>query len=66
MKRHITSVHEGTKPYPCSLCETRFAQNGDLSRHMKEVHEKVKRHKCPHCDATFAKTNQVKNHIVIL
>ena len=63
MKRHITSVHEGTKPYPCSLCETRFAQNGDLQRHMKEVHEKIKRHKCPHCEATFAKTNQVKNHI---
>ena len=63
MKSHISSVHDGEKPFQCKLCETRFTRNGGLRRHMEVVHEKIKRHKCPHCEEAFNKRVKLKKHL---
>ena len=38
LKRHISSVHEGKKPYPCNLCSLQFYGKKNLNRHVEIVH----------------------------
>ena len=42
LKAHITSVHEGNKPFECEACEARFAQKGTLHRHVESIHKQNK------------------------
>ena len=42
IKRHIISVHEGNKPFRCSICGYKFSQKWVLKKHMVSVHEKLK------------------------
>ena len=44
LKQHIQSVHEGKKPYKCSLCDYTSAQKGNLQRHIQSIHESKKLH----------------------
>ena len=36
---HIASVHEGKKPFKCSICDYTFAQKKTLTNHISSVHE---------------------------
>ena len=39
LNRHVTSVHEGKKPFQCNACDASFAQNSDLKKNKASVHE---------------------------
>ena len=39
VNRHIESVHNGKKPYKCSICTSSFSQKGGLNTHIESVHE---------------------------
>ena len=36
---HITSVHEGKKPFKCSICDYKCSQKGQLTKHISSNHE---------------------------
>ena len=60
---HVTSVHEGKKPFKCDICSRGFGVKGNLNDHVKEVHEGKKPFKCDICDTKFARKSHLKNHI---
>merc|ERR1711862_1089714 len=62
-KGHKDAVHEGKKPFKCSLCDGDFSKSGDLKRHVETVHEGKKPYKCPNCDTRFPTKGNMKTHI---
>ena len=42
LNRHITSVHEGIKPFKCNICEANFARKSHLNEYSASVHERKK------------------------
>ena len=46
LKRHITSIHEGIKPFKCDTCEVSFSQKSNLDRHIAFAHEGWDVHSC--------------------
>ena len=34
LNRHVSSVHEGKKPFKCNVCNACFAQKSQLKRHV--------------------------------
>ena len=60
--QHFKSVHEGKKPFKCTICDTCFSLKTNLSKHIKSVHEKRKPFKCNICDADFASKQGMNNH----
>ena len=46
MDSHITSVHEGKKPFKCEFCEYTTAYKSDMKKHVALVHEGKKPFKC--------------------
>ena len=47
LKAHIATVHEGTKPYLCSIrnCDSTFKTKKSLNRHINTIHERKKNFK---------------------
>ncbi|XP_031634401.1 zinc finger protein OZF-like [Contarinia nasturtii] len=41
LKLHMRNHHTGDKPFPCKLCDTRFAMQGGAKHHMKTVHRQM-------------------------
>ena len=39
IREAAASVHEGKKPYKCSICDARFARKTNLSGHIASIHE---------------------------
>ena len=39
MKKHIDSVHDGSNPFKCEICEYSFSRKGSLKSHVASVHE---------------------------
>ena len=39
LQQHNETVHEGKKPYKCTLCEERFYQEFTLRKHIKTIHK---------------------------
>ena len=35
LKKHVESVHEGIKPFKCSICDVEFANKQNLKKHRK-------------------------------
>ena len=64
LKRHIKSVHEGKKPFICSIspCKQAFTQNANLKRHISSFHNKIKAFKCNKCPASFVRKAGLANH----
>ena len=63
LQRHISSVHEGLKPFSCQSCDSKFANNQTLKNHIAGVHEGKKPFKCQTCDCNFANNKSLKRHI---
>ena len=63
LKRHITSVHEGKKPFKCDICTRNFARNAHLLLHVASIHEKIKQHMCTVCGEFFSLANYLKRHV---
>ena len=62
LKKHINSVHNGKKPYKCTICEHNCSTNTQLNVHISAVHEGNKPHKCLNCDASFAYGQELRKH----
>ena len=70
LKKHVEAVHEGIKPFKCSICDLKFANNynpliqewylssfvdkQNLKKHVEAVHEGIKPFKFSTCDFKFA------------
>ena len=55
LKFHISSVHDGVKPFKCSSCDASFARNNHLRRHYGNVHEGKREFMCILCKDSFTK-----------
>uniref|UniRef100_A0A1Q3F382 C2h2-type zn-finger protein n=1 Tax=Culex tarsalis TaxID=7177 RepID=A0A1Q3F382_CULTA len=62
LKKHVMHVHEGQRPFPCSLCSLKFAHANQLQRHMY-THTGEKPHKCELCPQAYAQTNDLVKHV---
>ena len=63
LNRHIKSVHQGEKPYPCADCGKDFSQKVHLIQHMRCVHKGEKPHICPECGKSFGDRCNLTRHI---
>ena len=67
LKKHVGTVHEGIKPFKCSICDVKFANNYNsgmvhikfanqqkLKKHVDTVHEGIKPFECSICVVKFA------------
>ena len=65
LKAHIASVHEGTKPYSCSIrnCDSTFKTKKSLNRHINTIHERKKNFKCQILDTKLVKKIELKNNL---
>ena len=62
LKAHIESVHEGKKPFHCTICDSSFRRNTHLTRHIASVHEKAKPFSCDICHMSFARKQNLVAH----
>ena len=46
LKKHVEVVHEGIKPFKCSVCDVKFANKQHLKKHIETIHEEIKPFKC--------------------
>ena len=46
LNKHIEIVHEGIKPFKCSVCDVKFANKQHLKKHIETIHEEIKPFKC--------------------
>ena len=46
LKKNIDTVHEGIKPFKCSVCDVKFANKEHLKKHIETIHEEIKPFKC--------------------
>ena len=66
---HIKVFHEGknpdpnSKPFACSLCNSKFGLKSRLNRHIKEDHGKEGRQNCSLCSRTFSHISRLKAHM---
>ena len=42
LKKHVEAVHEGIKPFKCSVCDVKFANEQNLKTHIETIHEGIK------------------------
>ena len=61
--KHISSVHEGKKPYLCSQCGLSYADKFNLKIHIERVHEGKKPYQCGQCDKKFGHKCHLKTHV---
>lgn len=54
------------RTFPCSMCDSVFAQRGQLSRHIRRVHEKLRPHVCDFCGRPFGARSDRTRHIQLV
>ena len=47
---HVSSVHEGMKPFRCDICDFSSSHFSSMNRNVESVHEGKKPFKCNICD----------------
>ena len=70
LQAHIFAVHNGTLPYPCKVCGTKFSSQSQATRHSRETHGGEAwgddpfqaAHKCTHCSKTYLTLDQLQSH----
>ena len=63
MRNHNETVHEGKKPFKCSLCSQCFTRKNGMEKHISAVHEGKKPFKCTICDKSFGRKSHMELHI---
>ena len=68
LKQHIGGVHEGTKPYQCHLCDSKFYFPSVMKKHIARIHEgkKEDKIKCSICDKLLASKDSLRDHISVV
>ena len=64
LKHHISSVHEGNKPFQCNICLAKFVGVINLKKHSR-IHAGNKPCQCPLCDASFIRNCYLTRHIEV-
>ncbi|XP_052773081.1 zinc finger protein 271-like [Mya arenaria] len=62
MKCHDIIIHEGLKPWECSICGLKFGRKTHLQRH-EFVHTGRRDYMCEHCGKGFSSNQNVRTHI---
>ena len=58
-------MHSGEKPFPCQICDRKFAQKGQLVPH-QATHKEIKPFKCSICpEGRFFKTKVGLSHHMV-
>ena len=39
LNKHVGTIHEGKKPFQCTICDARFGARGTLNKHVGTIHE---------------------------
>ena len=63
LKKHVQNVHEGIKPFKCTICDYEFSKHSNLKKHIVSVHERIKPFKCNMCEYETAHRPHLKRHI---
>ena len=68
LKAHIATVHEGTKPYLCTIrnCNSTFKEKKNLNKHIKTIHEGKKDFKCQTLKTKLVKKVELKNNQAVV
>jgi len=64
MKRHMTTVHEGQKPYQCETCLNRFTDKRSLQRHIGNIHgDNYQKPTCSICQEAFTQKSDLEKRM---
>ena len=64
MRGHISSVHEGIKPFHCSICSKDFFTSFKLKKHISRFHENEKSYQCQSCNESFSEEFLLARHVL--
>ncbi|MCL4137408.1 UNVERIFIED_CONTAM: hypothetical protein GTU68_059856 [Idotea baltica] len=62
VENHVRLKHTLDRPFPCTVCPSRFTLRKDLERHMR-IHTGEKPFECPHCHCKFNQKSTLKTHL---
>jgi len=62
LAKHITAIHEGVKPFECTICSESFRFEKALIKHYAGVHEGKKPFQCNLCGNTLGTRRKLKHH----
>ena len=60
LEQHVSTVHEGHKPYKCDIFLSFFTKKFGLKNHIEAVHER--KFDCGICDSHFSKERHLHKH----
>ena len=77
MEKHVRTVHQKLREFPCNICDKSFSDNYKLNRHVNVVHmglkdygtplnknpNQTKSFPCTFCDKLFVTNGQRKRHV---
>ena len=56
-------MHEGLKPFKCTVCDKAFAYPFHVKKHIEAVHDGKKPYLCTLCGISFADNGNLSQHI---
>ena len=62
-KKHIESVHEGKKPFTCTICNSSYTRKLSLRQHIATVHEGNKPYACTLCKSSYTRKLTLRKHM---
>ena len=63
LERHIQTVHENRRDFPCALCSYAASAQTTLDTHVRSAHIRVRKDKCAFCDYKAKDPSVLKNHL---
>ena len=63
LNRHVQGVHEGKKPFECSICNIKFARKEYLKKHVSVHDSKKKQYNCLFCNVSFIEEKELQMHV---
>ncbi|KAJ1924574.1 hypothetical protein IWQ60_005107 [Tieghemiomyces parasiticus] len=55
---------EGSKVFPCDLCDKSFSRRHDLTRHKSSLHQGQRQFECHHCRKPYSRNDALQRHLV--